>query len=106
MKIIGTFKTTKTVVSMFGVCLLAGCATIVGGGPNQTLSIDSNPKGASIFLGHLKNGEVVNLVDTGKVTPTMLAVPRKDGAIVLKMSGYKDGGVTMKKTVNGWFFGN
>ncbi len=88
------------------LCIVSGCASIVGGGSKQTLNVDSNPKGANIFLGHVVKGAVVDLVDTGKVTPTMIDIPRSDGAIVLKKTGYKDAGVTLTKTINGWFFGN
>jgi hypothetical protein len=54
----------------------------------------------------VKKGEVVDLVDTGQVTPSMVVVPRRGAAVIVKKAGYKDTGVTLTRTVNGWFFGN
>ena len=96
-------------LSMFFLvaAIVAGCATIVGGGNNQSISFDSSPQGASIFLGKVgKEGKVVDLVDTGLKTPAMLDVPRRNAVIILKKEGYKDTNVVMSKAVNGWFFGN
>jgi len=86
--------------------ILVGCATIVGGGDQQTLNFDSNPKGASIFLGKMSKGTVVDLVDTGLTTPASIDVPRKNAVVILKKEGFKDTNVVMTQTMNGWFMGN
>lgn len=99
-------KTFAALGVLVVMSMIGGCASLVGGGSKQTLNIDSNPKGASIFLGRVVDGKVTDLVDTGKVTPTMIDLPRKNAALVLRKDGYKETGVTLTQTVNGWFFGN
>ncbi len=94
------------VALLLSIVVIAGCATIAGGGSTQTVNLDSNPQGAEIFLGTLKNSEVVDLVNTGLTTPNSLEIPRKNAVVILKKPGYKDTNVILEKSVNGWFFGN
>ena len=89
------------------VIVLAGCATIVGGGSTQLLNFDSNPKDVAIFMGKKgKDNTIIDLVDTGKRTPASFEVKRKNVVIVLKKEGYKDFQVEMTRRQNGWFWGN
>jgi hypothetical protein len=88
------------------VALIAGCASIVGGGSTQQINISSNPEGAVIWQGKLKNKQVVDLVDTGLRTPTNITLPRRGAVVVLKKEGYQDTNLVLTQKVNGWFFGN
>lgn len=100
-------KKVRWIVAALLVSLLVGgCATIAGGGSTQELTIDSNPKGAKIFLGNLVKGEVINLSDSGLVTPSKVTVSRKDAVIILKEEGYEDTNIILTKRINGWVFGN
>lgn len=97
----------KTIAALLVVSLgLLGCATIVGGGSTQEVNFDSNPAGAQIFVGRLVKGKVTDLVNTGKVTPHSLTIPRRNAVVILKKEGYEDTNVILKKTINGWVFGN
>lgn len=88
------------------IAVIAGCASIVGGGSTQQVNISSNPEGAAIWQGKLKGKEVVGLADTGLKTPSNITIPRKGAVLVLKKEGYKDTNVVLTQKVNGWFFGN
>lgn len=88
--------------------LLAGCATIVDGN-RQQITVDSNPKGAKIFVASKskKNGqEIISRRSAAGVTPATVSVPRKDGVIILEMEGYETTEVPMKRRMNGWVIGN
>jgi len=101
--------TSKIKVAIAFLCiafLATGCATIIGGGGTQDLNFASNPAGAEIYMGKLSKGKVVGLVNTGQVTPYTLTVSRKNAVVILKKEGYQDTNIILKKTVNGWFFGN
>jgi hypothetical protein len=101
------FKGSLSVLLVGAALSASGCATVAGGGSSQILNIDSNPKGASIFVGNTgKNGEIINLSDSGKVTPSQITLSRKDGVVVVKKAGFKDATVQMNKKLNPWFWGN
>lgn len=86
--------------------VITGCASIVGGGSTQEVNFDSNPAGAEIWMGQLEDEKVVNLVNSGNVTPSNVIVNRKNVVVILKKEGYEDTNVVMMKTMNGWFWGN
>ncbi len=93
------------------VLLLSSCATIVGGGPTQIIDVSSSPEGAQIWTAKIvkkKGGgtEVVEMMDTGMVTPAKVTIARKNAVIILKKEGYQDTNVVMVKKMNGWFWGN
>lgn len=104
----------KTVVNFFilgGIVLIAGCATIVGGGPTQTVHFTSSPEGAKIFIGVVKKGrkgevETVSLLDSGLKTPSNVVINRKNVTVVLKKEGYQDATISLVSGMNPWFMGN
>lgn len=100
------FNKIKSLITVTAMALVVGCATIIGGGSTQVVNFDSNPKGAEIWIGQNKNGKVVDLVNTGEVTPHSMEIPRKNAVIVFKKEGYEDTNVVLTQSVNGWFFGN
>jgi len=97
-------------IGLLVVALLAllavGCATIAGGGATQVVNFDSTPVGAEIWVGKYKNGEVVDLVNTGHQTPYSVEISRKNVVVVFKKQGFKDTNVVLTQQVNGWFLGN
>lgn len=76
---------------------LTGCASIVDGN-SQSVSLSSNPEGATVYL----NGNAI-----GK-TPVTITTKRKGSSQPLRFTkeGYKDVEVQLISTVNPWFFGN
>lgn len=99
---------TRILLGLVGLAMLAlaGCATLVGGGPTQEINISSAPEGAKIWTGKLKGKKVIELVDTGLTTPSNITIRRTGVVVVLKKEGYKDTNVVLTRNVNGWFFGN
>ena len=100
------FKKVKLLVIVSALTLFVGCATIIGGGSTQKVNFDSAPAGASIFVGKLEKDTVVDLVNTGEVTPHTLEISRKNVVVIFKKEGFKDTNVVLKTSINGWFFGN
>lgn len=82
--------------------LLSGCATILGGGPSQGVSISSDPNGAQ-FVIKASSG----LQYASGATPQMISLPRKnDYQIVFQVDGYRPQSVVLAKGINGWIWGN
>jgi len=76
--------------------LPSGCATMFQGGPDR-IPVDSNPKGATVYL----DGQPVGQ------TPTVVSVPRDSEArITVEAPGYAPVTVDRDKVLAGWFLGN
>lgn len=88
--------------------LLSACASMMDG-KSQVINVDSNPKGAKIFVASkvTKGGQsqIVNRTEAG-VTPAAVTVQRKDGVIILEADGYETTEVPLKRTLNNWMWGN
>lgn len=94
----------------FGLLLvvITGCATIVGGGPTQDVTVNSNPPGAAIFVAQIDDaGNLTGETAMGLQTPASVSLNRKgDWVVILKKEGFQDFTITPSKDVNPWFFGN
>ncbi|HEY3486544.1 MAG TPA: PEGA domain-containing protein [Gammaproteobacteria bacterium] len=101
-----SLKNFYVVFAVIAILMINGCASIVGGGSTQSINIDSNPQGAKIFVGEMKDGKLANLVDSGLKTPSFITIKRKNTVIVLKHPGYTDIEVPLTTSMNGWFMGN
>ena len=101
---------TKLAIALSSIFTLvvAGCATIAGGGPTQEITVNSNPPEANIFVGKVDSeGNVTGLTATGVKTPGIVSLSKTGKwAVVLKKEGYKDSQVAPGTIVNPWFFGN
>jgi hypothetical protein len=74
-----------------------GCATIMAGGGEQTVRINSTPTGAAVKIDGHEYG----------VTPTMAKLSRKETHLVqLQLAGYAPAETKLEKGLNGWVFGN
>ncbi|MEX2500924.1 MAG: hypothetical protein WD336_01000 [Trueperaceae bacterium] len=81
--------------------LVAGCATIFAGGPS-TLEARSTPSGAHVTAIGISNGERM----TG-TTPTHFTLSKtSDYELTFELAGFVSETVMVRRTVNGWFFGN
>lgn len=78
--------------------LAAGCASIIHGS-RQDIRVTSNPSGAVVR---------VNLNNQATTTPGILTLNRKEIGYVLtfEKQGYKPVEVSLRRTVDGWLFGN
>ena len=98
----------KLVLALTGSALLSACATIVTG-TTQTIKVDSNPQGARIFTAEktTENGKLIyaNKTEAG-VTPGTVAIPRKDGAVLLEKDGYEPTEVPLNRRMAGWVWGD
>jgi hypothetical protein len=81
---------------------MSACATLVGGGTNQGVSINSEPSGASFTV---KSSSGIQMA-TGR-TPQTVTLPRKNEyQIEFSVPGYRTQSLPLTKGVNGWVFGN
>jgi len=83
-----------------GSVLFTGCATILGGGNNQTISINSSVP---------MKGEMAYSDGTGTqyfTTPATLSVERKSKDVTLKSRNEEFTNKTVKADMNPWFLGN
>lgn len=81
------------------VLFSAGCASIMGGGGPQKISLNSTPSGAVVTI---KGNEL------SAVTPGTIKLSRKTPLYVLRFEkeGYEPVEVTLVQTQNGWIWGN
>ena len=83
-------------ISIFALLMLSGCATIMNSGPD-VVNVDTNPRGARVYLNGLYSG----------VSPINLTIHREDDAVIdVKLEGYEPVQTELRKTGNGWIFGN
>lgn len=95
-------KSLRTLGLLALVPVAAGCATIVGGGPNQAVTLESDP-GAASFTVQSSSG--INMAQGN--TPSTVRLPRKNEyQITITMPGYQPQSTALTKGVNGWIWGN
>jgi len=82
--------------------MLAGCATLLGGGPNQKVTVKSDRPAVSFTI----TDETGTVVFEGK-DPGVLTLARKHTyKVEVALDGYAKQTVTISQGVNGWFWGN
>ena len=95
----------KLAAAAAGAILVTGCSSMMSG-TTQEIQVNSNPAGATVFLGSVaKDGSVINKVAAG-VTPLKVRISRKDGAIVVEKAGYTGVNLPMTTKMNPWMWGN
>jgi uncharacterized protein YceK len=89
---------TRILATLLVAALLAGCASIIHGS-RQDVRVTSVPSGAVVR---------VNLNNQATTTPGVLTLNRKEIGYVLtfEKQGYKPVEVSLRRTVDGWLFGN
>jgi hypothetical protein len=81
--------------------LLSSCASIVAGGPS-VLTANSKPSGATVTVKGMSNGETL----TGKTPTTFTLDKGSDYTLSFALEGYQSEDIVVRRTVNGWFWGN
>lgn len=97
-------KNHLIVLCIFTFSLLTGCASIVDG-TTQTIEVDSNPQGATVYVSKRSKDVVGTKVEVGE-TPITVTIARKDGIIFLEKEGYEEEEVALVRTMNNWMWGN
>jgi hypothetical protein len=95
-------RTVRSAAPLLLLIALPGCATLVGGGPSQPVSLNSTPAGASFTV---KSSSGIQMA--AGTTPQTLRLPRKNEyQIDFTVPGYKTQSVALTKGTNGWIWGN
>ena len=100
---------TKFLPLLFLIPLLfTGCSSIVDGGGDNHVNINSNPSGAKLSI-YNKTGKAISV----QTTPASLSLKRSHGyfsgedyKMVLEATNCYPYEVHIKSTVDGWYFGN
>jgi hypothetical protein len=100
---------TKFLPLLFLIPLLfTGCSSIVDGGSNSHVQINSNPTGAKLSI-YNKDGKAISV----QTTPANLTLKRNHGyfagedyKMILEATNCYPYEVHVKSTVDGWYFGN
>jgi hypothetical protein len=83
-------------LSIAGMLLLLGCATIMQG-TTQNVGISSSPSGAQVSINGRQFGK----------TPVIANLSRKDNHIVrIELEGYESFEATLTRQTSGWVWGN
>ena len=101
------WKQMLVAATMGGCAALAGCATIVHGGP-RAISVGSSPSGAKVSIYDRSNA----LVQTN-TTPFVAQLNTKYGyfkgqsyRLVFELSDHANAEVKLSPSISGWYFGN
>lgn len=85
---------------IFGAIMFSGCATILGGGNQQNISINSDKP---------MKGKLVYADGKGEqyfTTPATVKVDRRNQDIILSSENEEFDTKTQEPNMNGWFWGN
>ncbi len=94
-------RTAPPLILILLALALAGCATVFSGG-SSTLEATSTPSGADVTAVGIANGERL----TG-TTPTSFTLAKSsDYELTFELDGFRSETIVVRRTVNGWFFGN
>ncbi|MGB3184146.1 MAG: PEGA domain-containing protein [Cyclobacteriaceae bacterium] len=99
-------KNTITLALAVTLLLVPGCATIISG-PNQKVSFDSQPTGATIYLDDKEIGQtpsVFTLARRGRFESERPA--KKSYEVRIELDGYEAYEMTIDRKLNAWLFGN
>jgi hypothetical protein len=96
-------RTPLTILAVLGLPLFAGgCATIVGGGTNQAVTLQSTPAAANFTIQSSSGLQMAQ-----GTTPSTVSLPRKNEyQIVVELAGYQPQSTVLTKGINGWIWGN
>ena len=102
-------KKILSTLAITGACLAAGgCASILNSGP-RTVSINTQPSGASVTILTADSGSAVH---SGK-TPMTVSLEPKRGffsgqtyKVRLELQGYRTDEIVLRPQLSGWYLGN
>ncbi len=95
-------KVVPCLVAALAFLLMSGCATIVGGGPSQPVSLDSTPGSASYTIQSAAGMQMAQ-----GSTPGTVSLPRSNEyQIEVSLDGYEPQSTVLTRGINGWIWGN
>jgi hypothetical protein len=96
-------RTPLIILAVLGLPLFAGgCATLVGGGTNQAVTLQSTPAAANFTIQSSSGLQMAQ-----GTTPSTVSLPRKNEyQIVVELAGYQPQSTVLTKGINGWIWGN
>ena len=97
-------RASTIIVTLLTSLLFTGCASIVSG-TTQEIKVDSNPPGATVYVGEHMGANMKNKVAVG-VTPMKVKISRKDGVIQLEKAGFEPAFVPLNSKMNPWVWGD
>lgn len=93
---------TRCALGMMAVLTMSGCATIVGGGTSQPVSLQSSPVSAAFSIQSSTGLEMAQ-----GSTPSTVSLPRKnDYQVRITLDGYEPQTTALTRGINGWIWGN
>jgi len=96
------FRAFRLPVLAATVIATTACATLVGGGSSQAVTISSEPTSANFTV---KSSSGIKMASGA--TPQTIKLPRKNEyQIEFAVPGYKTQSLPLTKGINGWLFGN
>jgi hypothetical protein len=82
--------------------LTTGCATLLGGGPSQSVTVNAEPAGTSFVV---KSSSGLQMA--AGTAPQIIRLPRRNEYQVdFTVPGYQPQSVVLTRGVNGWIWGN
>jgi hypothetical protein len=85
------------IAAVAAMACFSGCATIAGGGHDQRVHIDSEPRGAQVWVDGKPQG----------ITPTDVELSRRqEHQVQVALDGYPPYVTALKPGCNPWVFGN
>jgi hypothetical protein len=92
----------RCALGMLAVLTMSGCATIVGGGTSQPVSLQSSPVSAAFSIQSSAGLEMAQ-----GSTPSTVSLPRKnDYQVRITLDGYEPQTTALTRGINGWIWGN
>jgi hypothetical protein len=93
---------SRCALGLLALLTLSGCATIVGGGSSQPVSLQSSPVAASFSIQSSSGLEMAQ-----GTTPSTISLPRKNEYQVrITLEGYAPQTTSLSRGINGWIWGN
>jgi hypothetical protein len=95
-------KTRMAVGAAAALILTNGCATLLGGGPSQSVTVNAEPDGTSFVV-----KSSTGLQMAAGTAPQIIRLPRRNEYQVdFTVPGYRPQSVVLTRGVNGWIWGN
>jgi uncharacterized protein YceK len=95
-------RSTRMVLVICVGAVLSGCATIVGGGSRQPVTVESTPAAASFTIQSSSGLQMAQAT-----TPSTVSLPRKNEyQVQITMPGYQPQSAVLTRGTNGWIWGN
>ena len=94
-------KVLASVTAIVLLLFIAGCASIMSGGPS-TLNVTTVPKDVKVTIVGLANAERMT-----RTTPCIFTLNKNsDYRVILEYQGYQSEEIIIRRGINGWFWGN